>query len=98
MDTLAQHGAGAVQNTYTLIRKGIRRILKLAGYDVPLNRRGLAANLAAYLDSDRKADIEWADPTARAAQLKVLVQDAEAVLDWRWRRPMIPTCGRPPGC
>ena len=81
VDTLAQHGAGAVQNTYTLIRKGIRRILKLAGYDVPLNRRGLAANLAAYLDSDRKADIEWADPTARAAQLKVLVQDAEAVLD-----------------
>ncbi len=81
MDTLAQHGAGAVQNTYTLIRKGIRRVLKLAGYDVPLQRRGLAANLAAYLDSDRKADIEWADPTARAAHLKVLVQDAEAVLD-----------------
>lgn len=81
VDTLAQHGAGAVQDTYTLIRKGIRRVLKLAGYQVPLKRRGLAANLADYLDSDRKADIEWADPAARAAQLKVLVQDAEAVLD-----------------
>jgi hypothetical protein len=37
--------------------------------------------LAAYLDSDRKADIDWADPTARAAQSKVLVRDAEAALD-----------------
>lgn len=81
VDTLAQHGAGAVQDTYTLIRKSIRRILKLAGYQVPLKRRGLSANLAAYLDNDRKAAIDWADPAARAAQLKVLVQDAEAVLD-----------------
>ena len=81
VDTLAQHGAGAVQDTYTLIRKSIRRVLKLAGYQVPLKRRGLSANLVAYLDSDRKADIDWADPAARAAQLNVLVQDAEAVLD-----------------
>jgi hypothetical protein len=81
IDTLAQHGAGAVQDTYTLIRKGIRRVLKLAGYQVPLKRRGLTPNLAAYLESDRKADLDWADPAARAAQLKVLVQDAEAVLD-----------------
>ena len=81
VDTLSQHGAGAVQDTYTLIRKGIRRVLKLAGYQVPLQRRGLAVNLAAYLESDHKAEIDWADPAARAAQLKVLAQDAEAVLD-----------------
>ena len=80
VDTLAQHGAGAVQDTYTLIRRSVRRVLKLAGYQVPLKRRGLSANLAAYLDSDRKAAIDWADPVARAAQLQVLVQDAEAVL------------------
>ncbi len=81
IDTLAQKGAGAVQNTYTLIRKGIRRVLKVAGYQVPARRRGLAANLAAYLEHDRKADLDWSDPAARAAHLKVLVQDAEAVLD-----------------
>jgi transposase len=81
VDTLAQHGAGAVQDTYTLIRRSIRRVLKLAGYQVPLKRRGLSANLADYLDSDRKAAIDWADPAARAAQLQVLVQDAEAVLE-----------------
>jgi len=81
IDTTPQHGAGAVQDTYTLIRKGIRKVLKAAGYTLPHKRRGLAANLAAYLNIDRKADIDWADPAARAAQLKVLVQDAEAALD-----------------
>ena len=81
IDTTPQNGAGAVQDTYTLIRKGIRKILRLAGYTLPKKRQGLAANLAAYLDDDRKAAIDWADPAARAAQLKVLVQDAEAALD-----------------
>ncbi len=81
IDTLAQKGAGAVQNTYTLIRKGIRRVLTVAGYQVPAKRRGLAANLGAYLDTDRKAELDWADPTARAAHLQGLVQDAEAVLE-----------------
>jgi len=37
--------------------------------------------LATYLDQDRKADLDWSDPSQRAAQLKVLVQDAEATLD-----------------
>jgi len=81
VDSMAQHGAGAVQDTYTLIRKGIRRVLKVAGYQVPAKKRGLSADLAAYLDRDRKAEIDWADPAARAAQLKVLGRDAEATLD-----------------
>jgi len=81
VDTMAQHGAGATQDTYTLIRKGIRRVLKVAGYALPAKKRGLSADLSAYLDSDRKADLDWADPAARAAQLKVLVRDAEAALD-----------------
>jgi transposase len=81
VDSMAQHGAGAVQDTYTLIRKGIQRVLKVAGYHLPAKKRGLSADLAAYLDRDHKADIDWADPTARAAQLKVLVRDAEATLD-----------------
>ncbi len=81
IDTTPQHGAGAIQDTYTLIRKSIRKILKLAGYTLPGKRRGLVANLAAYLDSDRKAKIDWSDVKARAAQLQVLVRDAEAVLD-----------------
>ena len=51
-----------------------------------MNRRqGLtpevARLVATYLDQDRKAAIDWADPTARAAQLQVLAADAEAALD-----------------
>lgn len=81
IDTTPQLGAGAVQDTYTLIRKGIRRVLKAAGYQAPAKRRGLATNLAAYLESDHKAEIDWHDPAARAAQLKTLAADAQAVLE-----------------
>lgn len=81
IDTTPQLGAGAVQDTYTLIRKGIRRVLKAAGYQAPAKRRGLSSNLAAYLESDHKAEIDWNDPTARAAQLKVLAADAHAALE-----------------
>jgi transposase len=81
IDTTPQLGAGAVQDTYTLIRKGIRRVLKAAGYQAAAKRRGLASNLATYLESDHKAEIDWNDARARAAQLKVLVADAHAALD-----------------
>jgi transposase len=81
IDTTPQLGAGAVQDTYTLIRKGIRRLLKAAGYQTVGKRRGLATNLAAYLESDRKAEIDWNNSAARAAQLKVLAADAHAALE-----------------
>ena len=77
-------GAGAVQDTYTLLRKGIRKLLKAAGYQVPGKRHGLSPQVLAlierYVDRDRKADIDWANAEKRAAQLKVLVADAEAAL------------------
>jgi transposase len=81
IDTTPQLGADAIQDTYTLIRKGIRRVLKAAGYQVGAKRRGLATNLANYLESDHKAEIDWNDAMARAAQLKVLVADAHAALE-----------------
>jgi hypothetical protein len=84
-DTTWTKGAGAVQDTYTLIRKGIRKLLRQLGYAVPAKRKGLAPQvqrlIATYLEQDRKAQIDWADPQQRAAQLKVLVQDAEATLE-----------------
>jgi hypothetical protein len=45
IDSMAQHGAGAVQDTYTLIRKGIRRVSRVAGYFLPVKKRGLSADL-----------------------------------------------------
>ena len=84
-DTTNVKGAGAVQDTYTLLRKGIRKLLKGAGFHVSGQRRGLSAEAQAlvkrYVDQDSKADIDWADPQQRAAQLRVLVEDAEAALE-----------------
>jgi len=84
-DTTNVKGAGAVQDTYTLLRKGIRKLLKAAGYHLPGKRHGLSARTQAlvegYLDRDGKADIDWADSQQRAGQLKVLVEDTEAVLE-----------------
>lgn len=84
IDATPVKGAGAVQDTYTLLRKGIRKLLKAAGYQLPGKRQGLSAQVQAlierYVDRDRKADLDWADPQQRAAQLKVLVADAEKSL------------------
>ena len=61
-DTLAQWAAGAVHDPYTLIRRGSRRVLKVAGYAVPQKRQGLSSELAVCLDQDGWAHIDWGDP------------------------------------
>ncbi len=85
VDTVAAKGAGAVQDTYTLLGKGIRRLLKAMGYELPGKRQGLGGRakelVASYLDRDRKAAIDWSDPAQRAEQLKVLVRDAQSALE-----------------
>lgn len=85
IDTTPVKGAGAVQDTYTLLRKGTRKLLRAAGYHLPGKRQALASQaqalVATYLDRDHKAEIDWSDPQQRAAQLRVLVQDAEAALE-----------------
>jgi hypothetical protein len=84
-DTTRAQGAGAVQDTYTLLRKGVRKLLKQMGYATAGKRRGLSPEtqrlIATYLEQDGKAKIDWSDPQQRASQLKVLFQDAEATLD-----------------
>jgi len=40
LDTTWTKGAGAVQDTYTLLRKGIRKLLRELGYAVPAKRQG----------------------------------------------------------
>jgi len=84
-DTTPTKGAGAVQDTYTLLRKGTRKLLRALGYHLPGKRRGLSeqakALVATYVDQDRKADIDWSDAQQRRAHLQTLVQDVEAALD-----------------
>jgi transposase len=83
-DTTHVKGAGAVQDTYTLLRQGMRKLLKAAGFHLSNKRQGLSSQtrilLERYVDQDHKADIDWADPQQRAAELQVLFEDAEAVL------------------
>lgn len=83
-DTTNVNGAGAVQDTYTLLRKGVRKLLRELGYHLAGQRRGLSEKtrqlVETYVDQDRKADIDWRDPEARAKQLKVLVDDVKATL------------------
>jgi len=78
-------GAGAVQDTYTLLRKGLRKLLKAAGFHIPGKRRGLSPRiqdlLARYVDEDSKADIDWADPQQRLSHLQILVEDVETGLN-----------------
>jgi transposase len=84
-DTTSVKGAGAVQNTYTLLRKGMRKLLKAMGYHLPGKRQGLGEQaqrlVASYLDQDKKAEIDWSDAAQRERQLNVLVADAEATLE-----------------
>lgn len=84
-DTTRTKGAGAVQDTYTLLRKGIRKLLKQLGYAAAGKQRGLSPEtqrlIATYVEQDRKAKLDWTDPQQRAAQLKGLFQDAEAALE-----------------
>jgi transposase len=84
-DTVAARGAGAVQDSYTLLRKGIRKLLRAMGYDVPGVRHGLGGRakelVAGYLDREGKAEIDWSDPAQRSEQLGVLVRDAESALE-----------------
>ena len=83
-DTTDVKGAGAVQDTYTLLRKGVRKLLKALDYNVPGRRRGLSQQtqelVKTYVDQDRKTEIDWSDPQAQAEHLKVLVDDVEATL------------------
>jgi hypothetical protein len=74
-------GAAGVRDTYTLIRGGIRKLLRALGYG-NLRHQGLADRLAAYLDLDASAkpDIDWADADARLGALRNLVGDARAAL------------------
>ena len=66
--------------------------------------------MATYLEQDRKADIDWADPAQRTAQLQVLCQDAELALHLAseakdnadaqasgWLEPKAPMADQDPG-
>jgi transposase len=74
-------GAAGVRDTDTLIRGGVRKLLRALGFPAA-HPTELPERLAAYLDpaAPEKPDLDWADPAARAAALRDLVADARAAL------------------
>jgi hypothetical protein len=74
-------GAAGVRDTYTLIRGGIRKLLRGLGY-TPSRQTELGERLGWYLDpqAPEKPELDWSDPTERATHLRALVEDARAAL------------------
>ena len=74
-------GAAGVRDTYTLIRGGIRKLLRALG-DHAAHASGLTERLVAYLgpDAPAKPDLDWTDPAERAAYLREVVGDARVAL------------------
>jgi transposase len=74
-------GAAGATDTYTLIRGGIRKLLRALGYTAAGEGK-LTERLWWYLDPQRpeKPDIDWSEAEVRAAHLKEIVQDSKDVL------------------
>jgi IS5 family transposase len=76
VDSSAILGAGAVQDTYTLLRKALSRVVRAGQQQLPDELR---PRLERYVDP-KKPEIDWDDPDARREELGRLVADARAAL------------------
>jgi transposase len=74
-------GAAGVRDTYTLIRGGIRKLLRALGY-TPGRHQELGERLDWYLDPEapEKPELDWSDAAERAEHLRQLVEDAREAL------------------
>ncbi len=84
IDSSAILGAGAVKDTYELLRQGIRRLYRAAG-EGTLPRR-LRRKLRRYL-GEGKPRIDWQDPAARRRELHRMVEAADSLLRATAARP-----------
>ena len=76
VDSSAILGAGAVQDTYTLLRKALGRVVRAGWMRLP---EELRPRLERYVEG-KKAEIDWDDAAARQEELGRLVADARAAL------------------
>jgi transposase len=74
IDSSPVHGAGAVADTYELVRGFLAKVVRAAGGRLDA---GVAARVAPLCAG--KADIDWHDPAARKAHLGELVDAAREV-------------------
>jgi len=79
MDSTYVLGAGAVQDTYTLIRLAVNRLLKALGKRIDINAL-LSNPLNIDYNTKTKPKINWEDPSERNKLLNELYQDALQVI------------------
>jgi len=77
IDSTPMLGAGAVKDTYELLRDGIRRILICMDKEA---KSRMNLSLKAYSQRDSKPKINWEDKKEREELLSLLVADAREVL------------------
>jgi len=76
VDASAILGAGAVQDTYTLLRKALSRVVRAGQQQLPA---ALRPQLDRYVDA-KKPEVDWDDADARCEELGRLVADARVAL------------------
>jgi len=81
VDSAPMLGAAATQDTVTLVRSGVRRLLDAVAQEDTEVAAQLACNLTFdYAKPRQKPDCEWRSKPAREALLTRVAQDAERVL------------------
>lgn len=80
IDSTHVAGAAAVEDTYTLIRNAIRKLLHVADRHPGLRAEWLKQLVREDYDQDGKPEIDWKDEAARNKLLNDLVQDARTLL------------------
>lgn len=90
MDSTFTLGAAAVQNTYTLIRTAIRKLLHSLGRNASLGSQFIAELKLNYQERKKPA-IDWNNALARGALLNDLVHDALRVLEVTATLPLTET-------
>ncbi|KYH31468.1 hypothetical protein [Neomoorella mulderi] len=79
-----------MQNTYTLIRTAIRKLLHSLAENAGFDSQLLAGLKLNYQDR-KKSDIDWSNAAAREALLNDLVNDALRVLEVTATLPLTET-------
>lgn len=80
IDSTPVLGAGAVQDTYNLLRSAVRKMLKAVRNQPEVHERLRSLLKRQDYDETGKPEIDWDDREARQALLNELVQDARTLL------------------
>lgn len=80
IDSTHVAGAAAVEDTYTLIRHAIQKLLRVADRHPGLKAEWLKELVRDDYDQDGKPNIDWKDEAARTKLLNDLVKDARTLL------------------